>query len=193
MLYTIIYKLSKQYTQEENTDENGKEEVIPHYFYQKPFILIVAGAVIYFLLMNIEAFKVVSPFYSLVIPVDLYLLNREIEQDKEIYRTKRLISLDGYDLDKIVEDSNDRSHPNKLYYLASLIYEYVTNKTKNINNMNDTYDNMNIYMDSNSNSKFQNSKEFHQSDLDINYEPETINLCKTMEHTLDNIMNKEQI
>ena len=38
-----------------------------------------------------------------------------------------------------------------------------------------------------------NLKNFHQSDLDNNYEPETINLCKTMEHTLDNIMNKEQI
>ena len=191
MLYTIIYKLSKQYTQEEKTDENGKEEVVPHYFYQKPFILVAAGAVIYFLLMNIEAFKVISPFYSLVIPIDLYLLNREIEQDKEIYRTKRLISLDGYDIDKIVEDSDDRSHPNKLYYLASLIYEYVTNKKKNINNMNNKYDNMNINMDSNS--KIQNSKEFRQSDFDENYEPDTINLCKTMEHTLDNIMNKEQI
>ena len=186
MLYTIIYKLSKQYTQEEKTDENGNDEVIPHYFYQKPFILIAAGSVIYFLLMNIEAFKVVMPFYSLIIPVDLYLLNREIEQDKELYRTKRLISLDGYDIDKIVEDSDDRSHPNKLYYLASLIYEYVTNKKKNINNMNNKYENMNINMNS-------NSKEFRQSDFDDNYEPDTINLCKTMEHTLDNIMNKEQI
>ena len=41
--------------------------------------------------------------------------------------------------------------------------------------------------------EIQNSKEFHQSDFDNNYEPDTINLCKTMEHTLDNIMNKEQI
>ena len=59
--------------------------------------------------MNIESFKVAIPFYSLVIPVDLYLLNREIEQDKEMYRTKRLISLDEYDIDKIVENSDDRS------------------------------------------------------------------------------------
>lgn len=181
MLYTIIYKLSKQYTQEEKVDENGKEEVVPHYFYQKPLILIAAGTVIYFLLMNIEAFKIAIPFYSLVIPVDLYLLNREIELDKELYRTKRLISFDGYDIDKIVEDSDDRSHSNKLYYLASLIYEYVTNK-KHINNMNDI------------NSNTQNSKEFQlQSEFDENYEPDTINLCKTMEHTLDNIMNKEKI
>ena len=62
-----------------------------------------------------------------------------------------MISLDGYDIDKIVEDSDDRSHPNKLYYLASLIYEYVTNKKKNINNMNNKYENMVI----NSNSKIQ--------------------------------------
>ena len=131
--------------------------------------------------MNIEAFKIAIPFYSLVIPVDLYLLNREIELDKELYRTKRLISFDGYDIDKIVEDSDDRSHSNKLYYLASLIYEYVTNK-KHINNMNDI------------NSNTQNSKEFQlQSEFDENYEPDTINLCKTMEHTLDNIMNKEKI
>ena len=181
MLYTIIYKLSKQYTQEEKEDENGKEEVVPHYFYQKPFILIAAGAVIYFLLMNVEAFKVATPFYSLVIPIDLYLLNREIEQDKELYRTKRLISLDGYDLDKIVEDSDDRSHPNKLYYLASLIYEYVTNKKKHKENIVGNMENI-------------HSNEFQlQSDFDNNYEPDTINLCKTMEHTLDNIMNKEQI
>ena len=179
MLYTIIYKLSKQYTQEEKIDDNGKEEVVPHYFYQKPLILIAAGTVIYFLLMNIEAFKIAIPFYSLVIPVDLYLLNREIELDKELYRTKRLISFDGYDIDKIVENSDDRSHSNKLYYLASLIYEYVTNK-KNIKDFQ--------------NSNTQNSKEFQlQSDFDENYEPDTINLCKTMEHTLDNIMNKEKI
>lgn len=179
MLYTIIYKLSKQYTQEEKIDDNGKEEVVPHYFYQKPLILIAAGTVIYFLLMNVEAFKIAIPFYSLVIPVDLYLLNREIELDKELYRTKRLISFDGYDIDKIVENSDDRSHSNKLYYLASLIYEYVTNK-KNIKDFQ--------------NSNTQNSKEFQlQSDFDENYEPDTINLCKTMEHTLDNIMNKEKI
>ena len=179
MLYTIIYKLSKQYTQEEKIDDNGKEEVVPHYFYQKPLILIAAGTVIYFLLMNVEAFKIAIPFYSLVIPVDLYLLNREIELDKELYRTKRLISFDGYDIDKIVENSDDRSHSNKLYYLASLIYEYVTNK-KN--------------MKSFENSNIQNSKEFQlQSDFDENYEPDTINLCKTMEHTLDNIKNKEKI
>ena len=185
MLYTIIYKLSKQYTQEDKESEKGTEEVVPHYFYQKPLILIAAGTAIYFLLMNIEAFKVLTPFYSLIIPVDLYLLNREIEKDKEIYRTKRLISLDGYDIDKIVEDPDDRSHSNKLYYLASLIYEYVTNKKIN-NNNNTGNDNMNA--------KSQNSKEFHiQSDCDENYEPDTINLCKTMEHTLDNIMNKEQI
>jgi hypothetical protein len=182
MLYTIIYKLSKQYTQGDKIDENGKEEVIPHYFYQKPLILIAAGTIIYLLLMNIEAFKFTNPFYSLVIPVDLYFLNREIEQDKEIYRTKRLISLDGYDINKIVENSDDRSHSHKLYYLASLIYEYMTNKKKNINNQ------------TNMNSHIQNSKEFRlQSDFDNNYEPDTINLCKTMEHTLDNIMNKEQI
>lgn len=184
MLYTVIYKLSKQYTQEEKEDENGKEEVVPHYFYQKQLILIAAGTVIYFLLMNIEAFKIAIPFYSLVIPVDLYLLNHEIELDKELYRTKRLISFDGYDIDKIVENSDDRSHSNKLYYLASLIYEYVTNK-KNMNNMNNIY---------NMNSNTQNSKEFQlQSDFNENYEPDTINLCKTMEHTLDNIMNKEKI
>ena len=185
MLFTITYKLSKQYTQEEKEDDNGKEEVIPHYFYQKPLILITAGTIIYFLLMNIEAFKVAIPFYSLIIPVDLYLLNSEIEKDKEDYRTKRLISLDEYDIDKIVEDSDDRSHSNKLYYLASLIYEYVTNKKKNM----DTVDNINE-----SHSNTQNMKEFHiQSDFDNNYEPDTINLCKTMEHTLDNIMNREQI
>ena len=189
MLFTIIYTISKKYTQEEQTNEEGKEEIIPHYFYQKPLILIVAGTIIYFLLMNIESFKVAIPFYSLIVPVDLYLLNRSIEQDKEMYRTKRLISLDDYDINKIVENPDDRSHPNKLYYLASLIYEYVTNKKKNINNMNNKYDNMNM----DSNSKIQNSNDFRQSDFDNNYEPDTINLCKTMEHTLDNIMNKEQI
>ena len=173
MLYTIIYKISKKYTQEEKKDEQGKEEIIPHYFYQKPLILIVAGTIIYFLLMNIESFKVAIPFYSLVIPVDLYLLNREIEQDKEMYRTKRLISLDEYDIDKIVENSDDRSHSNKLYYLASLIYEYVTNRNQ---------DKPRSSMHSKIEKEFEN-----------NYEPETMNLCKTMEHTLDNIMNKEQL
>jgi hypothetical protein len=183
MLFTIIYKLSKQYTQEEKEDDNGKSEVVPHYFYQKPLILIVSGSIIYFLLMNIETFKVANPFYSLIIPVDLYLLNKEIEQDKEIYRTKRLISLDKYDIDDIIENNGDKSHSNKLYYLATLIYEYVSNKKKNTNNI----ENSNNINDLNT-TTFQN-REFIES----NYEPETINLCKTMEHTLDNIMNKEQI
>ena len=183
MLYTIIYKLSKQYTQEEKEDDQGKEEVVPHYFYQKPIILIVAGSIIYFLLMNVESFKPAIPFYSLIIPVDLYLLNREIEQDKENYRTKRLISLDEYDIDKLVENSDDKSHPNKLYYLASLIYEYVTNKKKHVNTTNTEIHSNDL-----------NQNQFNlQSDFENNYEPDTINLCKTMEHTLDNIMNKEQL
>ena len=172
MLFTIIYTISKKYTQEEHTNEEGKEEIIPHYFYQKPLILIVAGTIIYFLLMNIESFKVAIPFYSLIVPVDLYLLNRSIEQDKEMYRTKRLISLDDYDINKIVENPDDRSHPNKLYYLASLIYEYVTTR--------------------NNKSSISTQSKL-ESDFENNYEPETMNLCKTMEHTLDNIMNKEQL
>jgi hypothetical protein len=180
MLFTIIYKLSKKYTQEENRDGQGKEEVIPHYFYQKPLILIVAGTIIYFLLMNVESFKVAIPFYSLIVPIDLYLLNRDIEQDKEMYRTKRLISLDEYDINRIVENSDDRSHSNKLYYLASLIYEYVTNKGQNIK-----------YEKQNNINKSVQSK--LQTEFENNYEPETMNLCKTMEHTLDNIMNKEQL
>ena len=122
--------------------------------------------------MNIESFKVAIPFYSLIVPVDLYLLNRSIEQDKEMYRTKRLISLDDYDINKIVENPDDRSHPNKLYYLASLIYEYVTTR--------------------NNKSSISTQSKL-ESDFENNYEPETMNLCKTMEHTLDNIMNKEQL
>ena len=130
--------------------------------------------------MNIESFKVAIPFYSLIVPVDLYLLNRDIEQDKEMYRTKKLISLDEYDINKIVENSDDRSHPNKLYYLASLIYEYVTNKGQNKK-----------YEKQESINKSVQSK--LQTEFENNYEPETMNLCKTMEHTLDNIMNKEQL
>ena len=177
MLYTIIYKLSKKYTEEEKVNEQGKEEVTPHYFYQKPLILLIAGSVIYFLFMNIETFKIIMPFYSLIIPVDLYLLNREIEQDKEIYRTKSLISLDEYDINKIVENSDDKGHSNKLYYLASLIYEYVTNK-------NSTLEKTIVK---------KNEYTLDDKFIETNYEPETMNLCKTMEHTLDNILNKENI
>ena len=182
MIYTIIYKLSKQYTQDEKIDKHGNKDVVQHYFYQKPLILLVAGSIIYFLCMNVDAFQMILPFYSLVIPVDLYLLNREIEQDKETYRTNSLITLDEYDMSQIVENPDDKTHSSKLYYMATLIYEYITNKKNAASNPKHK---------KNTTTKIEqiSADEF----IETNYEPDTMNLCKTMEHTLDNILNNETI
>ena len=56
MLFTSIYNLSKYYTQHINdmdtNDVNKANDVnTPHYFYEKPLVLLISCSVIYFILM----------------------------------------------------------------------------------------------------------------------------------------------
>ena len=212
MLFTITYKLSQYYTQEhkdkienENDNNNEEEEIVPHYFYQKQIILLIAGSIIYFLLMNIDVLKVLNPFYSLLIPIDLYLLKREIAKDNELYKSKTIISLDDFDNEYNLSDisaNNDNKYNHnlsdkistkskfRLDHLAQLVYEYILHKKNKNNNKNIVKGT--AYTNINTNTNTINPVNTTEL-IENNYEPDTMKLHEMMEHTLDNIMTKEKI
>ena len=87
------------------------------------------------------------------------------------------MSLEDYDNLNEITENYDKGHPNKLYYLATLIYEYIEKKKGNKSTHNNN----------------TNTSKLNGKFIESNYEPDTMELCETMEHTLDNIMNKENI
>jgi hypothetical protein len=169
MIYAIAYKISKHYNED------------APYFFQKQTILLVAGAFIYFLLMNVDAFKVLLPFYSLIIPLDLYLLDRYMQEDRSSISLRNLNDNDSDNDENQLyqEDKLLFTEKKKMKNMISKVYEYLKHKNEI---KVDALDVLDI-------GEKLNNKEL----LESNYQPNTIELCETMEHTLDNIINREKL
>jgi hypothetical protein len=190
MIYTSIYKIGQYYLEKkEDLDEDGNDiqnkQNEPSYFFQKQPVLLIAGGVIYFLLMNIEAFKIVQPFYALIIPLDLYMLNREIKQDEKKY--KNWIQQEHDNTDILSTDSNDEinifntNDPVKINNIITSVYQYLKNKQGKSS----------LSTLSPQQKKLQNKNNPSTELIAKNYQPNIMKLCETMEHTLDNIMDQE--
>lgn len=169
MLCTLAYKISLYYNRKNDTQTQA------HYLYENKNKLIVIGSIIYALILLINIFTPIHNLLSVIIPLDMYYLNEEIQKGLHAMSENTNGNFIKY---KNINTTKVNTIKNKLEYLAELVCEYFAKKREFPHDKNEYHINLeNIHL----------KAEEITNKIDKHYKPDNMKLQDIMTQTLDNI------